>query len=136
MQRRRRQRRRARGDRRERHHDRGALPQIQAEAYITAYCAAPQDDVFIAPYVVTTNDNFMGLDRAPPQGPAEGLHDPARRACRRRRDPASRVIEIGEEAFIGAGALVLRDVPPRVLVMVGVPARHLRDVPDEELLED
>jgi acetyltransferase-like isoleucine patch superfamily enzyme len=42
-------------------------------------------------------------------------------------------IEIGEEAFIGAGAVVLRDVPPRA-VMVGSPARQLREVPDEELL--
>jgi acetyltransferase-like isoleucine patch superfamily enzyme len=43
-------------------------------------------------------------------------------------------IEIGEEAFVGAGAVVLRDVPPRALV-VGNPARQIREVPDEELLE-
>ena len=42
-------------------------------------------------------------------------------------------IEIGEEAFVGAGAVVTRDVPPRTLV-VGSPARVLRQVPDEELL--
>ena len=42
-------------------------------------------------------------------------------------------IEIGEEAFVGAGAVVLKDVPPRALV-VGNPAREIRDVPDEELL--
>jgi maltose O-acetyltransferase len=42
-------------------------------------------------------------------------------------------IEIGEEAFVGAGAVVVRDVPPRVVV-VGNPARVLRDVPAEELL--
>ena len=43
-------------------------------------------------------------------------------------------IEIGEEAFIGAGAVVTRDVQPRTLV-VGSPARYLRNVPPEELLE-
>jgi acetyltransferase-like isoleucine patch superfamily enzyme len=43
-------------------------------------------------------------------------------------------IEIGEEAFIGAGAVVIRDVPARAL-MVGNPARQLREVPEEELLE-
>jgi acetyltransferase-like isoleucine patch superfamily enzyme len=43
-------------------------------------------------------------------------------------------IEIGEEAFIGAGAVVVRDVEARAL-MVGNPARRLRGVPDEELLE-
>ena len=43
-------------------------------------------------------------------------------------------IEIGEEAFVGAGAVVLDDVPPRAVV-VGNPARKIREVPDEELLE-
>jgi UDP-2-acetamido-3-amino-2,3-dideoxy-glucuronate N-acetyltransferase len=44
-------------------------------------------------------------------------------------------IDVGEEAFVGAGAVVTRDVPPRALV-VGNPARQLRDVPEEELLAD
>ena len=44
-------------------------------------------------------------------------------------------IEIGEEAFVGAGAVVLGDVAPRVIV-VGNPARVLRDVPEGELLEN
>jgi len=42
-------------------------------------------------------------------------------------------VEIGEEAFVGAGAVVLHDVPPRMLV-VGSPARVLREVPADELL--
>src|SRR5438874_8240836 len=37
----------------------GALTKIQADAYITAYSIL-EDNVFIAPCVVTTNDNFMG----------------------------------------------------------------------------
>ena len=43
-------------------------------------------------------------------------------------------IEIGEDAFVGAGAVVTKDVPPRTVV-VGNPARYLRDVPEAELLE-
>ena len=43
-------------------------------------------------------------------------------------------IEIGEEAFVATGAVVTRDVPPRALVM-GVPARKVGEVGDEELIE-
>jgi acetyltransferase-like isoleucine patch superfamily enzyme len=42
-------------------------------------------------------------------------------------------IEIGEEAFVGAGAVVLEDVPARAVV-VGNPARQVREVPESELL--
>ena len=34
---------------------------------------------------------------------------------------------------MGAGAVVIGDVPPRAVV-VGNPARQIRDVPDDELL--
>jgi acetyltransferase-like isoleucine patch superfamily enzyme len=44
-------------------------------------------------------------------------------------------VEIGEEAFVGAGAVVTKDVPARMLV-VGSPARVLRAVNDDELLEN
>jgi len=42
-------------------------------------------------------------------------------------------IEIGEEAFVAAGALVTKDIPAGKLV-AGLPARVWRDVPEEELL--
>jgi len=88
--------------------------------------------VFSAPCVVTKNDNFMGR----PEKRHELIKGPTIR--RRARVGGGAVllpgIEIGEEAFIGAGAVVIRDVPPRAL-MVGNPARQLREVPDEELLE-
>lgn len=40
---------------------------------------------------------------------------------------------IGEEAFVAAASVVTKDVPARKLVM-GSPARVVRDVADEELL--
>ena len=109
----------------------GALTKIQAEAYITAYSTL-EDNVFIAPCVVTTNDNFMGR--------TERRHELIKGPTIRR---GARIgggailcpgVEIGEEAFVGAGAVVTKDVPPRVVV-VGSPARVLRDVPEDELLE-
>ena len=42
-------------------------------------------------------------------------------------------VEIGEEAFVGAGAVVTRDVPAHAVV-VGNPARKIRDVATDELL--
>ena len=109
----------------------GALTKIQAHAYITAYSLL-EESVFIAPCVITTNDNFMGR--------TEKRHELVKGPTIRR---GARVgggavllpgIEVGEEAFVGAGAVVLGDVPARAVV-VGSPARQIREVPEEELLE-
>ncbi len=108
----------------------GALTRIQAGAYITAYSTL-EDNVFVAPCVVTTNDNFMGrTDRR-----HELMKGPTIRRGARIGGGATLCpgIEIGEEAFVGAGAVVIADVPPRAVV-VGNPARQIRDVPDDELL--
>jgi UDP-2-acetamido-3-amino-2,3-dideoxy-glucuronate N-acetyltransferase len=43
-------------------------------------------------------------------------------------------VEVGEEAFVAAGAVVTNDVAPRAVVM-GVPARSVRRVSDDDLLE-
>jgi acetyltransferase-like isoleucine patch superfamily enzyme len=109
----------------------GALTKIQAHAYITAYSLL-EDNVFIAPCVITTNDNFMGRT----EKRHELIKGPTIRRGARVGGGAVLLpgIEIGEEAFIGAGAVVVRDVAPRALV-VGSPARQLREVPEEELLE-
>jgi acetyltransferase-like isoleucine patch superfamily enzyme len=108
----------------------GAMARIQAEVYITAYSTL-EEHVFIAPCVVTTNDNFMGRTEkrhALRKGPT--IRRGARVGGGAILCPA---VEIGEEAFVGAGAVVTKDVPPHVIV-VGNPARVLRDVPEEELL--
>jgi len=110
----------------------GDRTKIQAEAYITAYSRL-EADVFIAPCVVTTNDNFMGR--------TERRHDLIEGPTIRR---GARVgggailcpaVEIGEEAFVGAGAVVTKDVPAGMLV-VGNPARVVRAVNEDELLEN
>src|SRR6267142_5872973 len=110
----------------------GAMTKIQAEAYITAYSTL-EDNVFIAPCVVTTNDNFMGRT----EQRHELIAGPTIRRGARIGGGAVLCpgVEIGAEAFVGAGAVVMKDVPPKTLV-VGNPARVLRNVADEELLEN
>ena len=110
----------------------GALTKIQAHAYITAYSTL-EDNVFIAPCVATTNDNFMGRT----ERRHELIKGPTIRRGARVGGAAVLLpgIEVGEEAFVGAGAVVIRDVPPRTLV-VGNPARAIRQVAEEELLEN
>ena len=108
----------------------GERVRIQSQVYLTAYSVV-EEDVFLGPCAMTTNDDTMA--RHPPGAPLRGAV--LRRAC---RVGGAAVllpgVEIGEEAFVAAGAVVTSDVPPRKVVM-GVPARVVREVPDADLLE-
>jgi acetyltransferase-like isoleucine patch superfamily enzyme len=110
----------------------GALTKIQADAYITAYSTL-EEHVFVAPCVVTTNDNFMGRT----ERRHELIKGPTIRRGARIGGGAILLpgVEIGADAFVGAGAVVTKDVEPRMLV-VGNPARVMRAVPEDELLEN
>jgi len=110
----------------------GAMTKIQAEAYITAYSTL-EEHVFIAPCVVTTNDNFMGRTERRP----ELIKGPTIRRGARIGGGAVLLtgLEIGAEAFVGAGAVVTKNVEPRMLV-VGNPARVMRSVAEDELLKN
>ena len=103
---------------------------VQTLCYVTAFSVL-EDDVFVGPGTMTTNDNTMNRH----------AHDFALRGATLRR--GCRVgggavllpgIEVGEEAFVAAGSVVTRDVPPRGVVL-GVPSRLVREVPAEDALE-
>jgi acetyltransferase-like isoleucine patch superfamily enzyme len=108
----------------------GSRVLIQTGVYVTGGSIV-EDDVFLGPGVLTTNDHAMG--RHPPGEPLQG---PVFRRASRVGGGAVLVpgVVIGEEAFVAAGALVTRDVGEREVVM-GVPARVIRRVSDEDLIE-
>ena len=103
---------------------------VQSGVYLTAFSQV-EDDVFVGPCAMTTNDDTMNRHDA-----AYALRGAVlRRACRIGGGAVlTPGVEVGEEAFVAAGALVTRDVPPRGVAM-GVPARVVRSVADEDLLE-
>lgn len=108
----------------------GDRVRVQSNVHLTSGVVV-EDDVFVGPGVITTNDQTMA--RYAPGTRSSG-------AVIRR---ASRVggasvlvpdVEVGEEAFVAAGAVVTHDLPQRAIAM-GVPARERGTVPDEDLLE-
>jgi acetyltransferase-like isoleucine patch superfamily enzyme len=108
----------------------GARVRVQTGVYLTAFTLV-EDDVFVGPGALTTNDNTMA--RHGGGTPLEGAI--LRRACRVGGGAIlTPGVEIGEEAYVAAGTLVTRDVPAGSVVM-GVPARVVREVPREDLLE-
>lgn len=106
----------------------GRDSKLQTGAYIAAWTTI-EEHCFIAPCVVTSNDNFMGRSEARfAQRGGPTIRRGARVGANVTLLPN---IEVGAEAFVAAGSVVTRDVPPGKLVM-GSPARVVRAVPPEE----
>jgi UDP-3-O-[3-hydroxymyristoyl] glucosamine N-acyltransferase len=110
----------------------GRYCKLESECYITAYSTL-EDRVFVAPGVVTSNDNFVGRT-------AERFkHFKGVTIRKGGRVGAGSVllpgITVGEDGLVAAGSVVTRDVPPRTIVM-GKPAKPWKEVPVEQLLEN
>jgi UDP-2-acetamido-3-amino-2,3-dideoxy-glucuronate N-acetyltransferase len=108
----------------------GERVRIQSQVYVTAFSVV-EDDVFIGPCAMTTNDQTMARHHGEPE-----LRGPTlRRGCRVGGGAVLVPgVEVGEEAFVAAGAVVTNDVPAGAVVM-GVPARVVRQIPDADRLE-
>jgi acetyltransferase-like isoleucine patch superfamily enzyme len=110
----------------------GRYCKLESECYLAAYSTL-EDRVFMAPGVVTSNDNFVGRT-------AERFkHFKGVTVKKGGRIGAGSVvlpgIVIGEDGLVAAGSVVTHDVPPRTIVL-GSPARPWRPVPVEQLLEN
>jgi acetyltransferase-like isoleucine patch superfamily enzyme len=103
---------------------------VQSQVSLTAHSMV-EDDVFLGPAASTTRDNTIGR-----HGPDYALR--GRRSVAPRGSAAAQClvpgVEVGDEAFAAAGAVVTKDVPVRAF-MVAVPALQVRDVGDDELVE-
>lgn len=110
----------------------GAFCKLETNAYITAYSTLG-DRVFVAPGVVTSNDNYIGRTEERFKH-FKGIiaEDGARLGVGCVILPGRRV---GADAVIAAGAVLTKDAEPAT-VYKGVPARPAGPVPEEQLLKN
>lgn len=105
----------------------GEFSKLQTNVYLTAKSVV-EENVFIAPMVSTSNDRHLA--RGSKSYSLEGPH-----ICKGSRIGVGAIllpgVTIGQDAVVAAGAVVTHDVPPGAVVM-GVPARVVRDVHDDQ----
>lgn len=110
----------------------GKRVKIETGAYITAFSTI-EDYCFIAPEVTFTNDRFLGRTEARKaqfKGPT--LKRGARIGANVTILPG---LVIGEDALVAAGSVVTKDLEGRFIYM-GSPAKRLRAVPQEQLIQE
>src|SRR5437867_10532451 len=92
----------------------GRYCKLESECYITAYSTL-EDRVFVAPGVVTSNDNYVGRTTE------RFKHFKGVTIRRGGRVGAGAIllpgVTVGEDGLVAAGSRVTRDVPARTRVM-------------------
>jgi len=104
---------------------------IQTQCYVTKFCDIG-DYTFIAPCFVSTNDQAMSHKR---DGHGKNLIGFTTEKYVRIGANAIVLpgIRFGEGCVVSAGSVVTKDVPPYKVVM-GVPARAVKDAPRDEIM--
>lgn len=110
----------------------GRYCKLETNVYITAYSTL-EDRVFVAPGALTSNDNYIGRTEE------RFKHFKGVTVRRGGRIGVGAVVlpgrSIGEDTVIAAGAVLTKDAEDRI-IYAGVPARELRRVPEEQLLDN
>jgi acetyltransferase-like isoleucine patch superfamily enzyme len=110
----------------------GKYCKLETNVYLTAYSEL-EDRVFMAPCVATSNDNFVGRTKerfkhfkgvTVKKGGRVGLNATIL---------PGKTVE--EDALVAAGAVLTKDAPARK-IMLGSPAKELKKVPENQLLEN
>lgn len=110
----------------------GKYCKLETNVYLTAYSEL-EDRVFMAPCVATSNDNFVGRTKerfkhfkgiTVKKGGRVGLNATIL---------PGKVVE--EDALVAAGAVLTKNAPARK-IMLGSPAKELKSVAKEQLLEN
>ena len=101
---------------------------IHCNCYIAQFTEL-EDDVFIAPGTVLANDLYPGRKESKDlmKGPVIRKGAQIGVGCR-----ILPYITIGENAIVGAGSVVTKDVPPKAVV-AGVPAKVIKYVDDLDM---
>lgn len=109
----------------------GSFSRIQDQVHLVGDMIV-EEHVFIGMGTVTTNDNDVYLARFGGSSTEEPQRGPTirRLAVVGAGSTILPNLEIGEGAFVAAGAVVTKDVEPWTLY-AGVPARRVRPVPEE-----
>lgn len=110
----------------------GRYCKLETNVYLTAYSTV-EDRVFIAPGVLTSNDNFIGRTEE------RYKHFKGVTIKRGGRLGVGSVILPGKtvdaDAVIAAGAVLTKDADSET-IYAGLPARSFRTVPTEQLLDN
>jgi acetyltransferase-like isoleucine patch superfamily enzyme len=109
----------------------GDFVSLQSGCYITRGVII-ENEVFCGPRIITLNDKPMTYRR-----PSLTFKRQAPRILRAARIGGGCIlcpgVTVGENALVGAGSVVTRDVPDRIIV-AGNPAVTIGSVPDNEII--
>ena len=110
----------------------GSYCKLETNVYITAHSELA-DYCFISPCVATSNDNYMGRSKERYKHYKGVIVKKGGRVGLNATILPGKVI--GEDSQVAAGSVVTKNTPPKKTVL-GVPAKVVRDVPEDQLLEN